>query len=59
MSDIDCARAAEGGTKILLQPGGAEVEVPEDYYCILDSLDRIRARFFSLGLREAPASFYR
>ncbi len=58
LSDIDAARAAGVGTRILLRPGPAEVEVPEDHYHISDSLDKIRARFVSLGLREAPASVY-
>ncbi len=49
VSDIGAARAAGVGTKILFRPGAPEVEVPEDHYYILDSLDKIRARFFLLG----------
>jgi D-glycero-D-manno-heptose 1,7-bisphosphate phosphatase len=49
LSDIDAAQAAGVGTRILLQPGGAETQVPNDQYHLFRSLESIRLRFFCLA----------
>ena len=46
-SDMQAAGAAGVGTKILLRPGAAEMEVQEDDCYVSGSLHNIRYRFFS------------
>jgi len=46
-SDMQAAGAAGVGTRILLRPGAAEMEVQEDDCYVSGSLHNIRYRFFS------------
>lgn len=56
LSDIDAAKAAGVGTRILLCSRAAEIEMQEDHCYISDSLDDIRQRFFSVVLPETSLS---
>jgi D-glycero-D-manno-heptose 1,7-bisphosphate phosphatase len=47
VSDIWAAQAAGVGTKILLRVGAGEMDPTADQYCIAESLDDIRLKFFS------------
>jgi D-glycero-D-manno-heptose 1,7-bisphosphate phosphatase len=47
LSDMQAAKAAGVGTKILLRSGSESIEVQEDYFFVSDSLDDVRRRFFS------------
>ena len=48
LSDIQAAQAAGIGTKILLRPGARLMTMPSQHCYVLDSLDKISSRFFSL-----------
>jgi D-glycero-D-manno-heptose 1,7-bisphosphate phosphatase len=45
--DMDAAKAAGVGTKILLRSGPENIDAQEDNFFVSDSLDDIRCRFFS------------
>jgi D-glycero-D-manno-heptose 1,7-bisphosphate phosphatase len=47
LSDIEAAKAAGVGTKILLRSGTESIEMQEDHFYVSYSLDDIRSRFFS------------
>src|SRR5262249_54013710 len=54
LSDMNAAKSAGIGTAILLRSGDAEPNVPESQYCVSDSLDEIRHRFFPTPFEGGP-----